>query len=81
MSRAFCREILGVRYDLTDLSAKCLLTVARFGRKRDGGRRRAELPRIRETCGLPVLALHLTGEGPADGAWTTRLQAFLEMLA
>ena len=42
---------------------------------------RAELPRIRETCGLPVLALHLAGEGPADGAWTTRLQAFLEMLA
>ncbi len=42
---------------------------------------RAELPRIREACPLPVLSLSLAGEGPADAAWTTRIQAFLEMLA
>lgn len=42
---------------------------------------RAELPRIREACSLPVLAIDLGGEGRALGAWTTRLQAFLEMLA
>ena len=42
---------------------------------------RAELPRIREACGLPVLSLPLAGEGNADGAWTTRIQAFVEMLA
>lgn len=42
---------------------------------------RAELPRIREACGLPVLAIDLAGEGRALGAWTTRVQAFLEMLA
>lgn len=42
---------------------------------------RAELPRIREVCARPVLSLHLAGEGNAEGAWTTRIQAFLEMLA
>ena len=42
---------------------------------------RAELPRIREACALPVLAIDLAGEGRALGAWTTRIQAFLEMLA
>lgn len=42
---------------------------------------RAELPRIREACPLPVLSLSLAGESPADAAWTTRIQAFLEMLA
>ncbi|NCA81611.1 MAG: 2-hydroxyacyl-CoA dehydratase [Opitutae bacterium] len=42
---------------------------------------RAELPRIREVSALPVLSLHLAGEGNAEGAWTTRIQAFLEMLA
>ena len=42
---------------------------------------RAELPRIRSACGLPVLSIDLAGEGAVDGAWTTRLQAFLEMLA
>ena len=42
---------------------------------------RAELPRIRETCALPVLSISLAGERAADEAWTTRLQAFLEMLA
>ena len=41
---------------------------------------KAELPRIREACGLPVLSLGLGGHGPVDGAWTTRIQAFLEML-
>lgn len=42
---------------------------------------RAELPRIREACALPVLSVGLAGEGAADGSWTTRIQAFLEMLA
>ena len=42
---------------------------------------RAELPRIRSACGLPVLSIQLAGEGTADEAWTTRLQAFMEMLA
>lgn len=42
---------------------------------------RAELPRIREACPLPVLSISLAGEGPADAAWTTRIHAFLEMLA
>ncbi len=42
---------------------------------------RAELPRIREASALPVLSIDLAGEGDAEGAWTTRIQAFLEMLA
>ena len=42
---------------------------------------RAELPRIRAACARPVLSLGLAGEGSAEGAWTTRIQAFLEMLA
>ena len=42
---------------------------------------RAELPRIREACALPVLSIGLAGEGSAEGAWMTRIQAFLEMLA
>ena len=41
----------------------------------------AELPRIREACALPVLSISLAGERAADEAWTTRIQAFLEMLA
>lgn len=41
---------------------------------------RAELPRIREAGGLPVLAIGLAGEGLADGALTTRIQAFMEMI-
>ena len=41
---------------------------------------RAELPRIRDAGGLPVLAIGLVGEGSAQGALTTRVQAFLEML-
>ncbi|MBU4460671.1 MAG: 2-hydroxyacyl-CoA dehydratase family protein [Verrucomicrobia bacterium] len=40
---------------------------------------RAELPRIREASSVPVLGLDLGGGGHADGAWTTRIQAFLEM--
>lgn len=42
---------------------------------------RAELPRIRAASDLPVLSVSLAGEGSADGSWTTRIQAFLEMLA
>ena len=42
---------------------------------------RAELSRIRSACGLPVLSINLAGDGAVDGAWTTRIQAFLEMLA
>jgi benzoyl-CoA reductase/2-hydroxyglutaryl-CoA dehydratase subunit BcrC/BadD/HgdB len=42
---------------------------------------RAELPRIREASPVPVLHVDLAGGGRAEGAWTTRIQAFLEMTA
>jgi benzoyl-CoA reductase/2-hydroxyglutaryl-CoA dehydratase subunit BcrC/BadD/HgdB len=42
---------------------------------------RAELPRIREVAPVPVLHVDLAGGGRAEGAWTTRIQALLEMTA
>ena len=41
---------------------------------------RAEVPRIRDASPVPVLALDLAGAGASAGAWSTRIEAFLEAL-